>query len=272
MIQGEKVEGYSSYRLAFFIGGLFVFTILGVIFSYRISSFSSSYNKAGRLYRWINNLLLGVSGAIVSRFLYFLFPIAISASYSQNKGLFSLIELNLFWRVLLCVIVLDLLIYFQHLVFHKVPILWRLHRVHHTDTEFDTTTALRFHPLEIALSILIKSLFVFILGIDPLSLLVFEIVLNFSAMFNHSNFSLPRYIEKLCVQIIVTPDMHRIHHSVIKNETNSNYGFCLSVWDKVFKTYLSQPISNPRLMDIGLEDNRGIEDHRLDHLLKQPFR
>lgn len=271
MIQGEKVEGYSSYRLAFFIGGLLLFTTSGIIFSYRLNSFSSSADKAGCFYRWINNLLLGVSGAIVSRLLYFLFPIAISASYSQNKGILSLFELNLFWRVFLSVILLDLLIYFQHLVFHKIPIFWKLHMVHHTDTEFDTTTALRFHPLEIAISILIKSIFVFVLGIDPLSLLVFEIVLNFSAMFNHSNFSFPVLIEKVFVQILVTPDMHRIHHSIIKNETNSNYGFCLSIWDRLFKTYLRKPHSNPRVMDIGLNEKRAIVDQRLDQLLKQPF-
>ncbi|MBL8260188.1 MAG: sterol desaturase family protein, partial [Candidatus Competibacteraceae bacterium] len=166
---------------------------------------------------------------------------------------------------------LDLVIYAQHVAFHKIPALWRLHQMHHTDLDFDVTTALRFHPLEIALSMLIKLAAVIALGAPAAAVMLFEVILNAAAMFNHGNARLPLALDRALRQIIVTPDMHRVHHSVHRDETDSNFGFNLSWWDRLFGTYRDQPRDGHAGMTIGLHYFRDWRAIRLHGLLLQPL-
>jgi len=168
--------------------------------------------------------------------------------------------------------VLDAIIYFQHRLFHAVPALWRLHRMHHADLDFDVTTALRFHPVEILLSMVIKLAAVVALGAPPVAVLLFEVLLNASAMFNHANLRLPRWLDAPLRLVLVTPDMHRVHHSAIRVETDSNYGFSLACWDRLFGTYRAEPAAGHDGMTIGLERFREAEELRLDRMLTQPLR
>ena len=169
------------------------------------------------------------------------------------------------------VVLLDLVIYFQHVMFHAVPTLWRLHRVHHADQDFDVTTGFRFHPIEILLSTLIKCAGVAAIGAPALAVLVFEVLLNATAMFNHANASLPAWAERWVRWLVVTPDMHRVHHSVLYDESSSNFGFNVPWWDRLFGTYRAQPRLGHEAMAIGVDAFRSAEDLRLDHLLIQPF-
>ncbi|MBO6521665.1 MAG: sterol desaturase family protein [Rhodospirillales bacterium] len=227
----------------------------------------------GRAERWPANLGVVVVDTIVARLLIPVPPVAAALWASENGiGVFNLMELPELPVVLSCILFLDLAIYTQHVVFHKVPVLWRLHRMHHADTEFDATTGIRFHPIEIILSLLIKIALVLALGIPAVAVIIFEVVLNASAMFNHANLKLPLWLDKLLRAVVVTPDMHRVHHSWHWRETDSNYGFCLSVWDRLFRTYTPQPRDGHEGMTIGLHDFRGAENRGLLGLLKIPFR
>jgi sterol desaturase/sphingolipid hydroxylase (fatty acid hydroxylase superfamily) len=170
------------------------------------------------------------------------------------------------------VIVLDLVIYLQHVMFHAVPTLWRLHRMHHADLDFDVTTGSRFHPIEIILSMVIKLTVIAALGAPALAVLIFEVLLNATAMFNHGNLRLPLWLDRWIRVLVVTPDMHRVHHSVVVRETNSNFGFNLSVWDRMFGTYRDQPEAGHDGMTIGVETIRDPAEQRLDRMLTQPFR
>jgi sterol desaturase/sphingolipid hydroxylase (fatty acid hydroxylase superfamily) len=172
---------------------------------------------------------------------------------------------------ILSLLVLDLAIYIQHRVFHRVPILWLLHRVHHSDESFDVTTALRFHPLEILLSFLFKWCLISSFGISVQAFLTFEVILNFSAMFNHSNFKLPKNIEFILSMILVTPSYHRVHHSLERDHINSNYGFCLSFWDRIFRSYVSYGDQDQRSMKIGLKEYAGQKGQSFSQLMRQPF-
>ena len=170
------------------------------------------------------------------------------------------------------VVLLDLIIYWQHRLLHKIPLLWRLHRVHHADIGFDITTGVRFHPLEIVLSMVIKLGVILLLGITPLAVLVFELALSMGALFTHTNLSLPRGIDHRLRWLFVTPDMHRIHHSWQRDETDSNFGFHLSIWDRLFGSYRDQPRDGHRRMVIGLQAFRDARDQSLPALLLNPFR
>jgi sterol desaturase/sphingolipid hydroxylase (fatty acid hydroxylase superfamily) len=170
------------------------------------------------------------------------------------------------------VILLDLTIYLQHVLFHAVPVLWRLHRMHHADLEFDVTTGVRFHPFEILLSMVIKLVVVAALGAPALAVLVFEVLLNATSMFNHGNVRLPAALDRLMRWIIVTPEMHRVHHSIAPRETNSNFGFNLPWWDRWFGTYRAEPAAGHENMTIGIEQFRDPRELRLDRMLAQPFR
>ena len=177
-----------------------------------------------------------------------------------------------FWLALpASLLILDLAIYTQHVVFHKVAVLWRLHRMHHTDLDFDVTTALRFHPLEIVLSMLIKLVLVTLLGVPAVAVMLFEVILNATAMFNHGNVGLPQRLDRTLRWILVTPDMHRVHHSIRPEETDSNFGFNLPWWDRLFGTYRDQPRDGHTGMRIGLEYFRDRRAIGLDALLLQPF-
>jgi sterol desaturase/sphingolipid hydroxylase (fatty acid hydroxylase superfamily) len=172
---------------------------------------------------------------------------------------------------LLAVVVLDMAIYFQHRLFHAVPVLWRLHRMHHADLDLDVTTGARFHPLEILLSMAIKVAVVIALGAPAVAVVLFEILLNASSMFNHANLRLPLAVDGALRWLIVTPDVHRVHHSVIRAETDSNFGFSLSWWDRLFGTWRAQPEKGHDGMTIGLPVFRNPEQLRLDRMLVQPF-
>jgi len=223
--------------------------------------------------RRFHNLLLVIIDTVLVRLLMPLLPVAAAIYATTNQlGLFNQIEIPIILSLLLSVVILDLVIYFQHRLFHKIPLLWRLHRVHHTDVAFDFTTALRFHPIEIMLSILVKILIIFILGAPAIAVIAFEILLSSSALFNHSNIQIPLSIDKVLRLLIVTPDMHRVHHSVHQHETDSNFGFNIPWWDRLFKTYTAQPKDGHNDMLIGIETFRETNDSRIDKLLIQPFK
>jgi len=225
-----------------------------------------------RLIRWPSNIGIVVLNTLMLRFL---FPTAaVGMAFivqAEGWGLLNLIGLPHGLAVLAAVILLDLAIYFQHVVFHHVPVLWRLHRMHHADQDIDVTTGARFHPIEILLSMGIKLGVIVILGVPPVAVLIFEVVLNAAAMFNHANVRLPPAVDAVLRLFIVTPDMHRVHHSVHKRETNSNFGFNLPWWDRLFGTYRAQPEDGHDAMVIGLERFRTRQDQRLDRMLVQPF-
>lgn len=191
---------------------------------------------------------------------------------AHGLGLFQAIKAPAAVAIIVSVIVLDLVIYLQHRLFHAVPLLWRLHRVHHTDLEFDVTTGVRFHPVEIVLSMLIKIAAVAALGAPAVAVLVFEILLNATTMFNHANIALPQPLDRIVRLVVVTPDMHRVHHSVRREETDSNFGFSLPWWDWVFRTYRAQPADGHDRMIIGIEKFRDPTDLHLERMLLQPVR
>ncbi|MDF2152224.1 sterol desaturase family protein [Vibrio sp. CAU 1672] len=226
-----------------------------------------------RRFRWVNNLTLVALNSVVIAIMMPIaaFQAAIIAEENQ-WGLFNLIPVPVWLNVLIAVVLLDLIIYAQHWGFHRVKPLWKLHRMHHADLDIDVTTGTRFHPIEILLSMMIKMAAVVGLGITPLAIVVFEIDLNASAMFNHSNARLALSADTWLRKLIVTPDMHRVHHSVIPKETHSNFGFFLSVWDRLFGTYRAQPALGHDKMEIGIPEIRNPEEQRLDRLLTQPFR
>ncbi|MEL6870218.1 MAG: sterol desaturase family protein [Pseudomonadota bacterium] len=226
-----------------------------------------------RIERWPANIGLLVIGTLIVRVVAPGVTILVSAYCADHGfGLMHWLNVPQSVAVVLCVIALDGIIYAQHRVMHHVPLLWRLHRVHHADTDFDVTTALRFHPAEIVFSLGIKLIAIGALGAPVVAVIVFEIVLSASAMFNHANLALPLPLDRLLRLLIVTPDMHRVHHSPRQHETNSNYGFFLSVWDRVFASYVAQPGEPHPQMPIGLEYFREPEDQSLARLLGQPLR
>ena len=188
----------------------------------------------------------------------------------RGWGLFNVLDVPAWVAFLVSVLALDLAIYLQHVMFHAVPALWRLHRMHHADLEFDVTTGLRFHPIEILLSMGIKLAVVAALGPPAVAVLVFEVLLNATAMFNHSNIRIPAAIDRLLRLIVVTPDMHRVHHSIHPSETNSNFGFNLPWWDRLLGTYRPQPLDGHEAMTIGIEQFRTRRDLWLDRMLIQP--
>jgi len=190
----------------------------------------------------------------------------------RGWGLFNMVALPPWLEFLVSLFLLDLAIYLQHRLFHYVPVLWRLHRMHHSDLDVDVTTGSRFHPVEILLSLCIKFLVVNPLGASPLAVLLFEIALNGTAMFNHSNVRVPPVIERVLRLLVVTPDMHRVHHSVVRLETDSNFGFNFPWWDRLFGTYRPQPEAGHQAMTLGIEQFRDPDELRLDRMLTQPFR
>ena len=225
-----------------------------------------------RARRWPANLGIIVVDSVVLRLVFPVLAVgAAELAAARGWGLFHGLNAP-FWLALpASLLILDLAIYTQHVVFHKVAVLWRLHRMHHTDLDFDVTTALRFHPLEIVLSMLIKLVLVTLLGVPAVAVMLFEVILNATAMFNHGNVGLPRRLDRVLRWILVTPDMHRVHHSIRPEETDSNFGFNLPWWDRLFGTYRDQPRDGHAGMTIGLEYFRDRRAIGLDALLLQPF-
>jgi sterol desaturase/sphingolipid hydroxylase (fatty acid hydroxylase superfamily) len=252
-------------RLSCFLGVLVLMALWEVLTPRRPQAI-------GRLLRWPNNLGLVVLDTLVVRLLFPLAGVGMAfLAQSKGWGLFNAVPLPAWLAAPAAVILLDLTIYGQHVVFHAVPVLWRLHRMHHTDLEFDVTTGLRFHPGEILLSMAIKLAAVAALGAPPIAVLVFEVMLNATSMFNHGNVRLPLSLDRMLRLIVVTPDMHRVHHSIERRETNSNFGFNLPWWDRMFGTYRAQPAAEHETMTIGLDSFRDPAQLRLDRMLVQPF-
>jgi sterol desaturase/sphingolipid hydroxylase (fatty acid hydroxylase superfamily) len=223
--------------------------------------------------RWISNIALVVFNTVLARLVLPMAPVIFAGlCLERGWGLFNLVELPLWWEVLLAVVIMDFAIWAQHVMVHVVPILWRLHRVHHADQDLDVTSGARFHPLEILLSLGIKFCVIAAIGASPVAVLAFEVILNAMAMFNHANVRLPLALDAVLRLILVTPDFHRVHHSVIARETNANYGFNLSIWDRLFHTYIAQPKLGHLGMTIGLEYFRSPTEQRLDKMISQPFR
>ena len=191
---------------------------------------------------------------------------------SRGWGLFNVVAWPAWLELLLALLLLDLTIYLQHRVFHYVPVLWRLHRMHHADLEVDVSTGARFHPIEILLSLGIKFVVIVPLGASSLAVLMFEIALNATSMFNHSNVGVPQAVERVLRWLVVTPDMHRVHHSIVRRETDSNFGFNFPWWDRLFGTYQPQPDAGHDAMTCGIEQFRDLKELRLDRMLIQPFR
>lgn len=224
--------------------------------------------------RWFNNLSLVAINTLVTRLI---FPAAAvgAAALAESKGwgVFHIVQLPIWASVVLSVVLLDLAIYLQHVMFHAVPLLWRLHRVHHTDLDYDVTTGARFHPIEILLSMAIKYAVIFLLGAPVVAVIIFEALLNATAMFNHGNLRLPKGLDAILRLVVVTPDMHRVHHSTAADETNSNFGFNLPWWDRLFGTYRAQPRDGHLGMTIGIDSYRDPSQvQRLPGILILPFR
>jgi sterol desaturase/sphingolipid hydroxylase (fatty acid hydroxylase superfamily) len=229
--------------------------------------------KESRLFRWPINLGLAALNIVIMRLLAagVAYHAAVNAG-SNSWGLLNWVNLPEYGNIIITLLLLDVAIYFQHLVSHKWKPLWNLHRVHHTDLEIDATTAVRFHPLEIMLSMAFKVICIYAIGADPWAVIAFEIILNATATFNHSNVNIPVSIDKVLRWFIITPDVHRIHHSTVRTETDSNYGFSISLWDRLFKTYVAEPEETQTTLEIGLPHYRRASDGGFIQLLQIPFK
>lgn len=223
--------------------------------------------------RWFTNWAIVLIDSLLVRWLFKTAAVggALWAAAS-GIGLFNMLDTPFWLSFALSFIILDFSVWLSHVASHKIPIFWRIHRMHHSDIDIDVSTAIRFHPIEIILSMVWKYAIVVALGAPAAAVLVFEIVLNGGAMFNHSNWRLPLAFDKYLRLIIVTPDMHRVHHSTNPSETDSNYGFNFSFWDRIFKTYIDQPALGHDDMKIGLEEWQDEKPARLDWSLLVPFR
>lgn len=224
--------------------------------------------------RWLANLVIVIINSLMIRLIFSTAAVG-SALWAQKNqiGLFNYLQTSLSWSFFPSIVFLDCTIYFQHYIFHKIPFLWRVHRSHHTDLDLDFTTALRFHPIEIAISMLIKMSVVVTLGVSPIAIIVFEIILNVMAMFNHANIHLSNRLDFFLRFFIVTPNMHNIHHSIILDETNSNYGFNLSWWDRLFYTYKTSSQFGEKNIIIGLSKDRDPQRcNTIKGILLTPFK
>ncbi len=262
----DAFGGEAAVRLIAFFAVFGVMTVWEVLAPRRVRT-------VARVRRWPGNLGILLIDILAVRLVFRTAAVGV-AFYGEARGwgLFNNVAVPYWAAVILSVLLLDLAIYAQHVVFHHVPALWRLHRMHHADLDFDATTALRFHPFEILLSMGIKAALVLLLGAPALAVLIFEVLLNATAMFNHGNVRMPAGLDRVVRWFLVTPDMHRVHHSVVKAETDSNFGFNLPWWDRLFGTYRDQPQAGHTGMTIGIDRFRDPAELRFDRLLTQPFR
>jgi sterol desaturase/sphingolipid hydroxylase (fatty acid hydroxylase superfamily) len=259
------MENEAVIRLGFFLGTLLVLAFLERWAPRRVLN-------TPKPARWFANLGIVTANTFIVRFLFPVLPAGFALLCRQEGwGLLNHFQVPYGVAVVAGVVLFDFFIYIQHVLFHHVPILWRLHGVHHTDLDFDVTTAIRFHPVEIALSMGIKLGLVYLFGPPALSVILFEIILNSTAIFSHSNLRLPLWLDGVLRLVIVTPDMHRVHHSVIIAERNSNFGFNLSIWDRLLGTYRPQPEKGHEGMVIGLANFRDPSRLSLLRLMILPF-
>jgi sterol desaturase/sphingolipid hydroxylase (fatty acid hydroxylase superfamily) len=256
----------ATIRLAIFLGVLATMALWEVAAPRR-------RREIPRVIRWTNNLALVVVDTIILRLSFPILAVGLAVmAEDRGWGVFNNIDAPFWVAVVVSMLLLDLAIYLQHAMFHAVPGLWRLHRMHHADLDFDATTGLRFHPVEILISMGIKLGAVAALGPPAVAVLLFEVILNATALFNHANIDLPRPVDRVLRLFVVTPDMHRVHHSIDPRETNSNYGFNLPWWDRLLGTYIAQPAKGHERMEIGIEQFRTRRDLWLDRMLIQPLR
>lgn len=250
-----------TLRLGIFLGAFVIFALLEQLFA---------YNKRTQplTKRLLCNIGISVSSTLLLKVLGLVGLAALTSwVYTHNMGLLAALP---FWlSLILTIIVFDLAIYFQHVLTHRISWLWRLHKVHHADRDLDVSSAIRFHPIEIALSYLYKMVLILIIGPPVIAVVIFEILLNASAMFNHANFALPKRLDKWVSKIFVTPTMHRVHHSIDYTESNSNYGFFFSFWDRIFKTYTQK---DNKLITLGLEEEQHNYTQKLAWSLSLPFK
>ncbi len=253
-------------RLAAF-GGVFVAMAIWEVIGPRRKQ------AIGRGWRWPNNLGIVAVDTLLVRILFPATAVGLAlVAEARGFGLFNALPVPAWVGVAASVLLLDLAIYLQHVLLHAVPALWRLHRMHHADLEFDVSTGLRFHPIEILLSMTIKLAVIAGLGTPAVAVLIFEVLLNATSMFNHGNVRVAPGIDRVLRWLVVTPDMHRVHHSILARETNSNFGFNLPWWDRLFGTYRAQPSAGHEAMTIGIEQFRDPRELGLDRMLLQPFR
>jgi len=254
-----------SIRLSAFFGVLILMGLWEIVAPRRPLTISKTL-------RWLNNLGIVLLNNLLLRWLFPIASVGLALLAEQAQwGVLNQIDLPIWLSVIISVVLLDGMIYLQHVMFHALPLLWRLHRMHHADLDYDVTTGARFHPIEMILSLLIKFAVIMVLGPPAVAVLLFEVILNGMAMFNHSNIALPVKIDRWLRYLIVTPDMHRVHHSVINYEADSNFGFNLSLWDRLFGTYQAQPIEGHQGMQIGLHQFREPKYLTLPWLLSLPF-
>lgn len=261
-------ESEAAFRLSAFIGVFFVLAVAEALWPRRALEF-------GR-FRWFTNVGLSALNTLLLRLSYFVMPMlgVIAATYAEGFGwgVLPFLGISGWAAIILAFVALDLAVYLQHLAFHAVPALWRLHRVHHADPEIDVSTGIRFHPFEIAISQVWKIAVVLTVGAPALAVILFEVALNATSMFSHSNIRVPLNVDAILRRVIVTPEMHRIHHSTLMHETNSNFGFNFSFWDRLFGTYRPLAERDQMTMPIGLVSYQSEEPIRFFWLLQFPFR
>jgi len=258
------MEDESTIRLGVFLSVLGIMAVWEILMPRRRLG-------ASKPRRWLANFGIVVINTLLVRLLIPAGAMGAAAfAEAEGWGILHIIDLPAFAAIVAAVVLLDCAIYWQHVIFHAMPVLWRLHKMHHADIDIDVSTGLRFHPIEIVLSMLIKIVVVLALGAPMLAVLIFEVLLNATAMFNHGNIRLPLSLDKWLRLVIVTPDMHRVHHSVLRNETDSNFGFNLPWWDRIFGSYRPQPAAGHDAMQIGLPEYR--QTRGLAWMLALPFR
>jgi sterol desaturase/sphingolipid hydroxylase (fatty acid hydroxylase superfamily) len=252
-------------RLCAFLGVFVILATVEVFVPRRRLSTSKSR-------RWLTNLAIVALNRLAVALVFPVLPVGVAfLAAEQGWGLLNQVDLPYWVEVIIAVVVMDFVVYTQHVMHHAIPLLWRLHMMHHADLDIDMTTGLRFHPIEIIVSMAIKLSAVTALGVAPQAVLIFEVALNATSMFNHSNLHIPEKLDRILRLIVVTPDMHRVHHSVIIRETNSNYGFNLPWWDRLLGTYRAQPAKGHMDMVIGLSQFRDPKKLSLLHLLILPL-
>ena len=265
-LQNNIINNEITIRLLFFFGIFLIMATLEIIIKKRELLIQKSK-------RWFNNITLVFLNTLIIRVLFPTAAVGIAILANQNSiGLFNNIELSIQTATVLSIILMDFIIFWQHRLFHTINFFWKFHQVHHSDMDYDVTTAFRFHPLEIIFSMFIKFSFILILGLPIIAVICFEIILSSLALFNHSNIQIPKKIDRILRFFIVTPDMHRIHHSIESKELNSNYGFNISLWDRIFKSYRQSPKDGYEKIVIGLSN---FQDEgktvSLFSILKLPF-
>lgn len=253
-----------------------VFAIVLLLMLALETAFPRKTRTQPRFKHIMTNLGIVFIYTLLLRLVFLLIPIgaAVGAAHIASLkgwGLFGLFDWPIWIETILAIILLDMAVYWQHVASHKIPLIWNFHKVHHADRDIDATTGIRFHPIEILASMFYKILIVFLLGPSVLAVILFELILNGAAMFNHANIKLPQWLDKVLRLVIVTPDFHRVHHSVYRHETDSNYGFNLSVWDRIFNTYIAQPKDGHDKMIIGLKEYQNNMPNNLTWCLKLPF-